>query len=219
MQSLSRSVTALALLVAASSTACDPETDEAFEDPEALSDSEGMVEALGGPDGLVADEDPAGYFSAAIPSHTDFSIAAITSGKCLDVPSSSTANNVLLQTFPCNSQLNQKFYWEPSSTFYSDGAVRIRARHSFKCLDVADGWLRQKDCHTGASQRFNLTTSWSPSSLWMQAPKYMAIRPTMVSNTCLDVPGFAQQNSFVQRHGCNNGPNQRWLFLIAPYED
>jgi hypothetical protein len=37
------------------------------------------------------------------------SLVARHSGKCVDVPSSSAANNVQLKQYPCNGDYNQQF--------------------------------------------------------------------------------------------------------------
>ena len=146
-----------------------------------------------------------------LPSHTRFALASMTSGKCLDVPNSSTANGVRLQQYPCKSGGNQFFYWE----LIGQSQVRIRT-HSYKCLDVSDGTVRQRTCTGSASQRFVIEPTETPS--W-KGPHHVKIRLGSDTSKCLDVPGFSQANhQSIATFACNGGPNQRWLMMVNEYD-
>jgi mannan endo-1,4-beta-mannosidase len=85
-------------------------------------------------------------------------IVARHSGKCLTVPSSSTANAVVIEQRTCGSSANQQFAFQPTG----EGFYRIVAAHSGKCLDVKglsyalDTQVQQWDCWDGPNQQFRL---------------------------------------------------------------
>jgi hypothetical protein len=78
-------------------------------------------------------------------------IKAKHSGKCLDVPNSSTADYILLQQWTClgSTHYNQQWYLQSTSNGYL-----IKARHSGKCAQIfttTDGAdVYQKTCYSSS---------------------------------------------------------------------
>jgi hypothetical protein len=115
-----------------------------------------------------------------------YQLRAAHSGKCLDLPSFSVANNTALQQYDCNAvpQVNQ--LWRV--LVGGSGLWRIVSANSAKCLDIAgltmaSGALAQQyECNPAgqANQVFTLTASATPGAYRISA-----------SNTggakCLDV--------------------------------
>ncbi|MBB6038629.1 ricin-type beta-trefoil lectin domain protein [Phytomonospora endophytica] len=119
-------------------------------------------------------------------------IVGAQSGRCVDVPGSSTANGVQVQLWDCHGGANQRW------TYTSD---RRLTGNGGKCLDAAGSangaavvlW----DCNGQANQRWSLNADGSVTGL--------------ASGLCLDVSGAATANgSKIQLWGCWGGANQRW---------
>ncbi|MEV4701820.1 RICIN domain-containing protein [Actinoplanes sp. NPDC049316] len=127
--------------------------------------------------------DPAGSGGSAL--------VGVASGRCLDVPGSSTANGVQPVVWDCSGAANQR--WT------SDGQT---LRSLGKCLDAPTGATAGAkaqlwDCHGGTNQRW---TRGSDGTIRSQQ-----------SGLCLDVSGNATANGTpVILWTCTAGANQRW---------
>lgn len=84
-----------------------------------------------------------------------YSLVSKSSGKCLDVPSYSTADGAKIQQYGCHAGDNQLF----TITTESDGYHRLIAKHSNKCLSItsastsAGARLEQSSCIAGAAHQ------------------------------------------------------------------
>lgn len=89
----------------------------------------------------------------------EYEVVARHSGKCLDVPGSSTANGTNIIQFTCNHTTNQR--WEISEG--PSGYHYIIPKHSGKCLDVAGSstgdraLVIQYNCNYTHNQQWVLT--------------------------------------------------------------
>jgi hypothetical protein len=113
-------------------------------------------------------------------------------GKCVDIPSSNTANGTPVELWDCNGGTNQTW------TVGADGTLRALG----KCLDITGGGtangklIELWDCHGGANQVWQVSGS-------------VLVNPQ--SNRCLDVPnGNSANGTRLQVWDCNRGANQTW---------
>ena len=132
------------------------------------------------------------------------------SGKCLDVPSQSTADNVEIAQYGCNSGANQQWQALDLGTGYH----QLIARHSGKCLTVpssstADGTrVVQQPC--GAA---NNNQQWQIADLGGGYHRFTARH----SGKCLDVvSGSTADGARITQYACNSGTNQQWQRVGAP---
>jgi hypothetical protein len=116
------------------------------------------------------------------------------SGRCLDVPNQSTANNTQLEIWDCNGGANQQF------TQLANGTLQV---YGNKCLDVSNQGTAPGtkvaifDCNGGANQQWRVNTDGT-------------IVGTQ-SGLCLDVIGQGTANgTLIDVWTCNGGANQRW---------
>src|ERR1043166_5461710 len=135
-----------------------------------------------------------------------YSISAEASHRCLEVPNSSCASAVALQTFDCDSteaSNNQKF------NVVSDGSgnYTISPVHSDLCLEVATEKVVdrtavvQAECAAG-----KVSQKWSMNQFGLN----LEIRD-VGSNRCLDIMRKGTGNfAPIFLRSCNDGPNQRW---------
>ncbi len=121
------------------------------------------------------------------------------SGKCLDVPGGSTADQVKVQQFTCNGGGNQ--HWQLRTT------EEIVNTNSGKCLDVPSGStadqvaLQQFACNGGSNQKWQLRTTGEIVNT--------------NSGKCVDVPnGSTADQVVVQQFTCNGGNNQKWSVRV-----
>ncbi|MFI2373499.1 endo-1,4-beta-xylanase [Streptomyces sp. NPDC018964] len=117
-------------------------------------------------------------------------IKGVGSGRCLDVPGSSTTDGTQLQLWDCHGNSNQQ--WE-----YTDaGELRV---YGNKCLDAAGTGNGTKvqiySCWGGDNQKWRLNSDGSIVGVQ--------------SGLCLDAAGSAN-GSLIQLYSCTNGSNQRW---------
>lgn len=150
-----------------------------------------------------------GTISASVPSHgtvvyrvsggtntspsppTTFALVSAASGRCLDIPSSNTANGTQPIIWDCHSSANQQ--WTVSGQ---------TIRGLGKCLDAAPnataGTKAQIwDCHGGTNQQWNLNGNGTISNVQ--------------SGLCLDVNGGGSSNGTqVILWNCHGGSNQVW---------
>ncbi|GAB3834974.1 RICIN domain-containing protein [Dactylosporangium cerinum] len=118
-------------------------------------------------------------------------LVSAASGRCLDVPNSSTTNGVQPIIYDCNGNANQRW------------TVNGQALQSLgKCLDsptgaTAGAKAQLWDCHGGTNQRWNVNTNGTISNAQ--------------SGLCLDVRNNATANgTVVQLWTCTAAANQRW---------
>jgi lysophospholipase L1-like esterase len=125
------------------------------------------------------------------PSGTGTALVSAASGRCLDVPGSSTANGVQPIIWDCSGAANQRW------------TLNGQALQSLgKCLDSPTGATAGTkaqlwDCHGGTNQRWNLNSNGTISNAQ--------------SGLCLDVTGNATANgTTVALWTCTAAANQRW---------
>ncbi|WUH89562.1 RICIN domain-containing protein [Streptomyces sp. NBC_00433] len=117
------------------------------------------------------------------------------SGRCLDVPNSSTANATRTEIWDCNGGANQS--WTLNSTkelVVSNGGKCLEADNNGTTAGTA---VTIYDCNGGANQQWNLNSNGTVTNVG--------------SNLCLDVTGAATANgTLVELWTCNGGSNQQW---------
>lgn len=152
------------------------------------------ITALAGLGIVVASATP-----AAAQSTEYRAVVAQHSYKCLDVPSGSAANNVVIQQYTCHNGINQRWRF----VYLNNGYNSIISVVSGKCLDVpssstTDGTaVQQYTCHGGANQQ------WA----YLGGGRFAARH----SGKCLEVRnGSTANNAVVQQYTCHGGQNQIW---------
>ncbi|MFD6246338.1 non-reducing end alpha-L-arabinofuranosidase family hydrolase [Streptomyces roseolus] len=121
-------------------------------------------------------------------------IKGVASGRCIDIPASTTANGTRAQLWDCSGRANQRW------TRTAGKQLKI---HGDKCLDAkgkgtANGtavvvW----DCNGGANQQWNVNTDGTITGVQ--------------SGLCLDAVGAATANgTTIQLHACGGVGNQKW---------
>ncbi|GIH03057.1 hypothetical protein Rhe02_11240 [Rhizocola hellebori] len=121
-------------------------------------------------------------------------LAGVQSGRCLDVPGSSTTNGTQLQLWDCHGGTNQRW------TYTSSRQLMV---YGNKCLDAnnqgtANGtavviW----DCNGQANQQWNLNANGTITGVQ--------------SGRCADANGAATANGTrIILWDCNGGTNQQW---------
>ncbi|MBO1332122.1 non-reducing end alpha-L-arabinofuranosidase family hydrolase [Streptomyces sp. VRA16 Mangrove soil] len=121
-------------------------------------------------------------------------IKGVASGRCLDVPGSSTTNNTQVQLYDCSGQPNQSW------TYTAAKQLKVFGN---KCLDAkAKGTANGTevviyDCNGGANQQWNINSNGSISGVQ--------------SGKCLDAIGASTSNGTkIQLYTCANADNQKW---------
>ncbi|XVV00496.1 ricin-type beta-trefoil lectin domain protein [Actinosynnema sp. CA-248983] len=123
-------------------------------------------------------------------------ITGVPSGRCVDVPGSTTTNGTQLQLWDCHSGTNQSWTYTSGKQFTVYGN---------KCLDAygagtANGtqvviW----DCHGGTNQQWNVNSNGTITNVQ--------------SGLCLDASGFGTGNGTkVALWSCTGQTNQQWRF-------
>jgi endo-1,4-beta-xylanase len=119
-------------------------------------------------------------------------IKGVGSGRCLDVPNSSTTDGTQLQLWDCNSGTNQQ--WALTDA----GELKV---YGNKCLDAAGTGNGSKvqiySCWGGDNQKWRLNSDGSIVGVQ--------------SGLCLDAVGNGTANGTqIQIYSCSGGSNQRW---------
>jgi len=116
------------------------------------------------------------------------------SGRCIDVPNSTTTNGTQMQLWDCSGQANQSW------TYTSAKELRV---YGNKCLDVtgaattAGTKVELWDCNGGSNQQWNINSNGTITGVG--------------SGICLDVTSGATANGTkVEIWTCNGGSNQQW---------
>ncbi|MEU2118500.1 endo-1,4-beta-xylanase [Streptomyces sp. NPDC016459] len=119
-------------------------------------------------------------------------IKGVASGRCLDVPGSSTTDGTQVALWDCNNRTNQQW------TLTAAGELRV---YGDKCLDAAGTANGSKvqiySCWGGDNQKWRLNSDGSIVGVQ--------------SGLCLDAAAAGTANgTLVQLYSCWNGGNQRW---------
>ncbi|MDI1466215.1 arabinofuranosidase catalytic domain-containing protein [Catellatospora sp. KI3] len=136
----------------------------------------------------------AGGVAAAATVGTPTPIVGGQSGRCLDVPNSSTANGVQSQLWDCSGQTNQAW------TYTSGKQLQV---YGGKCLDASGRGTANGtqviiwDCNGQTNQQWNLNTNGTITGVQ--------------SGLCVDANGAATANGTkIILWSCGGGANQQW---------
>ncbi|MER5728293.1 endo-1,4-beta-xylanase [Streptomyces sp. NPDC002138] len=126
------------------------------------------------------------------PTPTPGQVKGEASGRCLDVPGSSTTDGTQLDLWDCNNRTNQQW------TYTAAGELRV---YGNKCLDAAGTGNGAKvqiyGCWGGDNQKWRLNSDGTIVGVQ--------------SGLCLDAAANGTANGTpVQLYSCWNGSNQRW---------
>ncbi|MFE0647272.1 endo-1,4-beta-xylanase [Streptomyces sp. NPDC059534] len=119
-------------------------------------------------------------------------IKGVASGRCVDVPSSATADGTQVQLWDCSGGTNQQW------TLTASGELKV---YGNKCLDAAGTANGSKvqiySCWGGDNQKWRLNTDGTIVGVQ--------------SGLCLDAAANGTVNgTLIQLYSCWNGTNQRW---------
>ncbi|WBB82105.1 RICIN domain-containing protein [Micromonospora sp. WMMD882] len=116
------------------------------------------------------------------------------SGRCVDVPNSSTTNGTQAQLWDCGSGANQRW------TYTAGKQLTV---YGNKCLDANNAGTTNGttviiwDCHGGLNQQWNLNANGTLTNVQ--------------SGLCVDANGAATANGTkIILWSCNGGANQQW---------
>ncbi|MEV1317238.1 ricin-type beta-trefoil lectin domain protein [Micromonospora arborensis] len=116
------------------------------------------------------------------------------SGRCVEVPNSSTTNGTQTQLWDCSTGANQR---------WAQTASKQLTVYGNKCLDASGAGTANGtaviiwDCHGGLNQQWNVNTNGTVTNVQ--------------SGLCLDANGAATANGTkVILWSCNGGANQQW---------
>ena len=130
----------------------------------------------------------------------------VSSGKCLDITGSSSANGAKIQQWSCGAGTNQRFQLKDMGS----GQYQLIASNSGKCLDVVNvsksngAAIQQWNCGGGTNQLWQLVSK-GTNTYQVQSVN---------SGKCLDVTGNSAANgALLQQWSCGSGSNQ--LFQIS----
>ncbi|HEV2345079.1 MAG TPA: glycoside hydrolase family 11 protein [Actinocrinis sp.] len=122
---------------------------------------------------------------------------AVGSGKCLDIPNSSTTLGTQLQIWDCSGQANQSW------THTSSNQLTATVNGTALCLDAYNNQtspgtkVETWSCNGGANQQWNTNSNGTVTGAQ--------------SGLCLDVTGASTANGAqVELWTCNGGGNQQW---------
>ncbi|MFJ8826974.1 endo-1,4-beta-xylanase [Streptomyces sp. NPDC102467] len=130
--------------------------------------------------------------STTPPSDGGGQVKGAGSGRCLDVPSSSTTDGTQLQLWDCSSGTNQQW------TYTTAGELRV---YGDKCLDAAG---------TGNGTKVQIYSCWGADNQKWRLNSDGSIVGVQ-SGLCLDAAAAGTANgTLIQLYSCSNGSNQRW---------
>ena len=116
------------------------------------------------------------------------------SGRCIDVPNSTTTNGTQVQLWDCSGGTNQRWTYTATKQLTVFGN---------KCLDASGAGTTNGtmviiwDCHGGLNQQWNLNANGTITNVQ--------------SGLCLDANGAATTNGTkIILWSCNGGTNQQW---------
>ncbi|MBV1958686.1 endo-1,4-beta-xylanase [Streptomyces sp. CZ24] len=120
------------------------------------------------------------------------SIKGVGSGRCLDVPNSSTTDGTQLQLWDCSGGTNQQW------SYTAAGELRV---YGDKCLDAGG---------TGNGARVQIYSCWGADNQKWRLNSDGSIVGVQ-SGLCLDAVGSGSANgTLIQLYSCSDGSNQRW---------
>ncbi len=132
--------------------------------------------------------------SSPPPSRSNVMIVGQQSGRCIDVPNSSTANGTQIQVWDCHGGTNQRWTYT---------ANRQLSVYGNKCLDASGQGTGNGtaaiiwDCHGQPNQQWNINANGTITGVQ--------------SGLCLDVSGNGTANGVrIQLWACLGGANQQW---------
>ena len=121
-------------------------------------------------------------------------LVGVQSGRCVDVPNSTTTNGTQVQLWDCSTQTNQRWTYLPSKQLQVYGS---------KCLDAnGQGTTNGTtviiwDCNGQANQQWNVNANGTITGVQ--------------SGLCLDATGAGTANGTkIILWSCNGGANQQW---------
>jgi hypothetical protein len=139
-----------------------------------------------------------------------FSLVALHSGKCLDIPSGSLDAGIPVQQYTCHGGTNQQWRFEPTGS----GTYLVKAVHSAKCLDMEGAWFdnggkaQQWDCHGWYNQQWILNAAPQPGQTLTLVNAH--------SGRCLSIPAASRADGgLAHQWDCHGGNNQQFL-VITP---
>jgi endo-1,4-beta-xylanase len=119
-------------------------------------------------------------------------LKGVGSGRCLDVPSSSTTDGTQVQLWDCHNGTNQQW------THTDAGELRV---YGNKCLDAAG---------TGNGAKVQIYSCWGGDNQKWRLNSDGTIVGVQ-SGLCLDAAGNSTANgTLIQLYSCSGGNNQRW---------
>lgn len=119
-------------------------------------------------------------------------IKGVGSGRCLDVPSSSTTDGTQLQLWDCDNGTNQQW------TYSAAGELRV---YGNKCLDAGG---------TGNGTKVQIYSCWGADNQKWRLNSDGSIVGVQ-SGLCLDAVSAGTANgTLIQLYTCSNASNQRW---------
>jgi lysophospholipase L1-like esterase len=126
-------------------------------------------------------------------------IVGTPSGRCVDVPGSSTTNGTQLQLWDCHGQANQSYAYNASKQLVVLGS---------KCLDASGRGTTNGtqvvtwDCHGDTNQQWNVNANGTITSVQ--------------SGLCLDAYNLGTANGTkLVLWACTGQPNQQWTLRAA----
>ncbi|MEV6939775.1 ricin-type beta-trefoil lectin domain protein, partial [Streptomyces sp. NPDC051132] len=119
-------------------------------------------------------------------------LKGVASGRCVDVPGTSTTDGTQLQLWDCHDATNQQWAYTDA------GELRV---YGNKCLDAAG---------TGNGAKVQIYTCWgADNQKWRLNSDGTVVG--VQSGLCLDAVGAGTANgTLLQLYTCSNGGNQRW---------
>ncbi|MEU3558329.1 endo-1,4-beta-xylanase [Streptomyces fragilis] len=119
-------------------------------------------------------------------------VKGVGSGRCLDVPNSSTTDGTQVQLWDCNNGTNQQW------SYTAAGELRV---YGNKCLDAGG---------TGNGTRVQIYSCWGGDNQKWRLNSDGSIVGVQ-SGLCLDAVGAGTGNgTLIQLYSCSGGSNQRW---------
>jgi hypothetical protein len=145
--------------------------------------------------------------TAVLSSPGTYTLTAVHSGKCVEVPNGSLADGAKLRQMPCDKSVKQQ--WKLRSP--AAGVWEMVSAVSGKCADVAGkstangALIQQWTCYGTPNQRWTLSDKGNTQH---------QIR-SLHSNRCVDVAGVSTADgAAIHQWDCHTGGNQK--FAMAP---
>jgi poly(3-hydroxybutyrate) depolymerase len=136
---------------------------------------------------------PSSQSSSSQPSgQTNVTIVGTGSGRCIDVPNSSTTNGTQVQLWDCHGNANQRWTYTSNRQLTGNGNKCLSANGTGNSAAVVIS-----DCNGQANQQWNLGSNGAITGVQ--------------SGLCLDAVGTGTANGTrIQLYSCHGGTNQQW---------